>query len=92
LLGQLERRSSDQKYISAGNIAMTDGKYDDAVKMFQLAVGLNQRDPALWVAYGDAMNKLSSTDVEFAKVMQSEDTKEGLEAFIEKRAPAWKGR
>jgi len=29
---------------------------------------------------------------EFAAVMQSEDTKEGLEAFIEKRLPAWKGR
>jgi enoyl-CoA hydratase len=29
---------------------------------------------------------------EFAAVMQSEDTKEGLEAFIEKRLPASKGR
>jgi len=29
---------------------------------------------------------------EFAAVMQSEDTKEGLEAFIEKRPPQWKGR
>jgi enoyl-CoA hydratase len=29
---------------------------------------------------------------EMAAVMSSEDTKEGLTAFIEKRAPNWKGR
>ena len=39
---------------------------------------------------GDTLKHL--TDEEFARVMQSEDTKEGLEAFIEKRAPDWKGR
>ncbi|MSO58785.1 MAG: crotonase/enoyl-CoA hydratase family protein [Ilumatobacteraceae bacterium] len=32
------------------------------------------------------------TNAEFAVVLQSEDTKEGLTAFIEKRAPQWKGR
>jgi enoyl-CoA hydratase len=32
------------------------------------------------------------TNREFAAVMASEDTKEGLTAFIEKRAPNWKGR
>ena len=38
----------------------------------------------------DVLKKL--TNAEFAVVLQSEDTKEGLTAFIEKRAPQWKGR
>jgi enoyl-CoA hydratase/carnithine racemase len=32
------------------------------------------------------------TNAEFAPILKSEDTKEGLTAFIEKRAPQWKGR
>jgi enoyl-CoA hydratase len=32
------------------------------------------------------------TNREFASVLASEDTSEGLTAFIEKRAPNWKGR
>ena len=37
----------------------------------------------------DALKKL--TNSEFAKVLSSSDTKEGLTAFIEKRAPNWTG-
>ena len=37
----------------------------------------------------DALKKL--TNAEFAKVLSSSDTKEGLTAFIEKRAPNWTG-
>jgi enoyl-CoA hydratase len=38
----------------------------------------------------DQLKKMSNAEI--AAVMNSEDTKEGLTAFIEKRAPHWKGR
>ncbi|MFM7263317.1 MAG: enoyl-CoA hydratase-related protein, partial [Acidimicrobiales bacterium] len=38
----------------------------------------------------DELKKMSNSEI--AAVMNSEDTKEGLTAFIEKRAPNWKGR
>jgi enoyl-CoA hydratase len=37
----------------------------------------------------DGVKQLTNT--EFAQVLASQDTKEGLSAFIEKRAPIWKG-
>ncbi|MFM9226103.1 MAG: enoyl-CoA hydratase-related protein, partial [Actinomycetota bacterium] len=38
----------------------------------------------------ETLKKMSNSAI--ASVMASEDTKEGLEAFIEKRPPRWKGR
>jgi enoyl-CoA hydratase len=35
---------------------------------------------------------IALTNSEFGSVLSSEDTKEGLSAFIEKRAPNWRGR
>lgn len=50
------------------------------------------RQVVLAAAYEDDEHLKKLTNSLFASVMASEDTKEGLTAFIEKRAPNWKGR
>lgn len=50
------------------------------------------RKVVLAAAYEDDETLKNLTNAEFAKVMQSEDTKEGLTAFIEKRQPNWQGK
>lgn len=56
-------RESPEKYVSAGTQFMADKKYEEAVKAYARAVGLDQKNPSLWVAYGDALNQMSSQDV-----------------------------
>jgi enoyl-CoA hydratase len=50
------------------------------------------RKVVLAAADEDEKTLRKMTDDAFGQVMSSEDLKEGLEAFIEKRAPNWKGR
>ena len=50
------------------------------------------RQVVLAAAHEDDETLKRMTGEAFARVMQSEDTKEGLEAFIEKRQPNWAGR
>ena len=50
------------------------------------------RKVVLASAYEDDETLINMTNAEFGKVLQSEDTKEGLTAFIEKRPPVWQGR
>jgi enoyl-CoA hydratase len=56
-----------------------------------LAVAASRR-VVLASAYATDEELKDMTNKEFAPILQSEDTKEGLMAFIEKRAPQWKGR
>ncbi|HEY5876239.1 MAG TPA: enoyl-CoA hydratase-related protein, partial [Ilumatobacteraceae bacterium] len=49
------------------------------------------RKVVLAAAYEDDETLKQLTNEQFATVMQSGDTKEGLTAFIEKRTPEWKG-
>ena len=50
------------------------------------------RKIVLAAAYENDETLIKMTNNEFGKVLQSEDTKEGLTAFIEKRPPVWQGR
>ncbi len=49
------------------------------------------RKVVLAAAYEDDETLKKLTNAEFAKVLSSSDTKEGLTAFIEKRSPNWTG-
>src|SRR5688500_12737848 len=60
-------KESPEKYVAAGTTAMNEKRYEDAAKNYAQAVRLDNRNPSLWVAYGDALNNLSSIDVEYMR-------------------------
>ena len=80
---------------------LTDDDGDAFDEAIRLAEQITQSAPmAVWesrkvvlaAAYEDDATLKKMTDAAMGTVMRSEDVKEGLTAFIEKRAPRWQGR
>jgi enoyl-CoA hydratase len=90
-----------QRAYDLGLVSRLVGPGEATDEAFRLADQITAAAPlAVWAsrkvvlaaAHEDDETLKRMTNEEFAKVLQSEDTREGLEAFIEKRAPAWKAR
>ena len=85
-LGMINRLvASDQVVATATELA---GKIAASAP---LAVWASRR-VVLASAYATDEALIAMTNEEFGAILQSEDTKEGLTAFIEKRPPQWQGR
>src|SRR5687767_9457318 len=64
-------RESPEKFKAAGQQLMAEKKYEEAAKAFGRAVQLNEKDPELWIAYGDACNELTPVDLEWLQRARS---------------------
>lgn len=71
------------------NVAMSIA--DKISQAAPLAVGASRR-VVLASSYEDDDTLIGMSNSEIGRIMRSEDTKEGLAAFIEKRPPRWTGR
>jgi len=60
-------KESPEGYIARGTQLMQEKKYEEAVKQLEKAAALDQKNPSLLVAYGDALNQLSPNDVEYMR-------------------------
>ena len=74
--------------------ASLDAAIDLALRVCKAAplAGWASRKIVLASATESDQNLIDMTNKEFAAVLSSEDTKEGLTAFIEKRPPNWQGK
>src|SRR5688572_14511788 len=65
-------RAADVASLTAEAKAFAEKKdYTSAVAKYEAATAIQQKDPALWVAYGDALNQLSAHDVDYMKRARS---------------------
>jgi enoyl-CoA hydratase len=90
-----------QRAYELGLVSRLVGPGEALDEAFRLAAQVTACAPlAVWAsrkvvlaaASADDETLKKMTNAEFAGVINSEDTKEGLTAFIEKRAPNWKAR
>lgn len=60
---KLDWSKNPTPHVQAGDEAMKQGRYDEAIEAYAKAIRLKDNDPTVWVRLGDAHNMLAADDI-----------------------------